>query len=92
MRRIRLVIRGVVQGVGFRYSMQHIARGAGATGWVRNVTNGTVEAEVQGDAAAVETVLDWAAKGPRGGVVDGVSMTEMPTTPDESGFEIRRDA
>mgnify|MGYP000845526971 CR=1 FL=1 len=92
MRRIRLVVRGVVQGVGFRYSMQHVARGAGATGWVRNLAGGSVEAEVQGDAAAVESVADWAAIGPRGGVVDDVAMTELTPVTDEDGFEIRRDA
>ena len=92
MRRIRLVVRGVVQGVGFRYSIQHIARGAGATGWVRNLSNGTVEAEVQGDAAAVEAVVDWSAKGPRGGSVVDVAMTEITPVPGDEGFEIRRDA
>ena len=92
MRRIRLVVRGIVQGVGFRYAMQHIARTVGATGWVRNRSDGTVEAEVQGDAAAVEAVLDWAAKGPRGGVVDDVAMTEVPLVTGDAGFEIRRDA
>ncbi|MEV8023922.1 acylphosphatase [Microbacterium sp. GbtcB3] len=92
MRRIRLVVRGIVQGVGFRYAMQHIARTVGATGWVRNLSDGTVEAEVQGGAAAVEAVLDWAAKGPRGGVVDDVAMTEVSTVEGDAGFEIRRDA
>ncbi|MCM3695696.1 acylphosphatase [Microbacterium oleivorans] len=92
MRRIRLVVRGIVQGVGFRFAMQHTARAAGATGWVRNLSNGTVEAEVQGDAAAVEAVVDWAAKGPRGGVVDDVVLTEVTPQDDEADFEIRRDA
>lgn len=92
MRRIRVVVRGVVQGVGFRYSTQHIARTAGATGWVRNRSDGTVEAELQGDAATVETVVEWVAKGPRGSVVDDVAMTEVPPVPDETRFEIRRDA
>ncbi|EZP28013.1 acylphosphatase [Microbacterium oleivorans] len=92
MRRIRLVVRGIVQGVGFRYSMQHVARGAGATGWVRNLANGTVEAEAQGGAAAVDAVQAWAATGPRGGVVDNLAVTEVPTVADETGFEIRRDA
>ncbi|MFJ6678685.1 acylphosphatase [Microbacterium sp. NPDC091382] len=86
------MIRGVVQGVGFRYSMQHVARGAGATGWVRNLAGGSVEAEVQGGAAVVESVVDWAATGPRGAVVDDVAGTEMPPVDDEDGFEIRRDA
>jgi len=37
-------------------------------------------------------VLDWAAKGPRGGVVDDVAMTEVPLVTGDAGFEIRRDA
>ncbi|MCK6080268.1 acylphosphatase [Microbacterium sp. EYE_5] len=92
MRRIRLVVRGVVQGVGFRFTMQHMAQQAGATGWVRNRGDGTVQAEVQGTASAVEAVVDWAARGPRGGSVDDVAMTEIEPLSDETGFEIRRDA
>ena len=60
----RLVIRGRVQGVWFRESMRQAAESHGATGWVRNRLDGTVEALVEGPAAAVEAMVRWAHRGP----------------------------
>ncbi len=49
---------GRVQGVGFRYSATYLARPLGLTGWVRNLWDGRVEMEVQGDDRAIERLLD----------------------------------
>ena len=68
----RLVIRGVVQGVGFRYAMLAQARLLGITGWVRNRRDGSVEAMVAGNAAQVAEMLAWSRIGPAGAVVDAV--------------------
>ena len=68
----RLLISGVVQGVGFRYSMVAQARLLGVTGWVRNRRDGRVEAMVSGDAAQIEAMLAWSRIGPPGGAVDRV--------------------
>ncbi len=87
---MHLMIDGVVQGVGFRFTMQHVAQGAGATGWVRNLADGRVEAEVEGTAEDVEVVLAWAARGPRGGSVTSVVRTDVPPR-GERTFEVRRD-
>jgi len=70
----RLVVTGRVQGVGFRAHLTREARADGVTGWVRNRLDGTVEAVVQGPAAAVERVIAWAHKGPPAGRVDHVRI------------------
>ena len=86
----RLVISGVVQGVGFRYSMMAQARLLGITGWVRNRRDGSVEAMVAGDAAQVEAMLAWSRRGPAGAVVDAV-MVETASG-EFAGFELRPSA
>jgi acylphosphatase len=67
-----LLIRGRVQGVGFREAMRREALARGCTGWVRNRRDGCVEAIVQGDPAAVEAVCAWARRGPPAARVDEV--------------------
>ena len=68
----RLVITGLVQGVGFRYSMAAQARLLGISGWVRNRRNGSVEAMIAGDAGQVAEMLAWSRIGPAGAAVDNV--------------------
>jgi len=73
-----LKISGRVQGVGFRYSMSEEAERLGVTGWVRNRRDGTVEAVIDGAPDAVEAVLAWARRGPRGASVTEVEVVEIP--------------
>jgi acylphosphatase len=82
-----LVISGRVQGVGFRYSMNEEAERLGVTGWVRNRRDGTVEAVIDGAPDAVEALLAWARRGPRGASVSEVQVTE--TAGSFEGFEMR---
>ncbi|CAM3455168.1 acylphosphatase [Occultella aeris] len=73
----RFVVRGRVQGVGFRYRCVRAATTAGVTGWVRNRTDGSVEAHVEGSPDAVEQVLTWARTGPEHARVDSVEVGEV---------------
>jgi acylphosphatase len=70
----RLVITGLVQGVGFRYSMMAQARLLGIAGWVRNRRDGSVEAMIAGNPAQIEQMLAWSRNGPAGSAVDNVTV------------------
>jgi acylphosphatase len=83
----RLLITGRVQGVGFRFYTQRKARELGLTGWVRNCRDGSVEAVIQGDPGAVETMIAWARRGPRSAVVSDVRVTDA--SGDYTAFETR---
>ena len=82
-----LLITGRVQGVGFRFYMQRKARELGLTGWVRNCRDGSVEAAIQGDSGAVETMIAWARRGPPSAVVAEVRVTDA--SGDFATFEAR---
>jgi acylphosphatase len=86
---MRLVIRGRVQRVGYRVSLDAQARARGVRGWVRNREDGAVEAVLQGAEDAVHAVSEWAWSGPRGASVHDVSATEEPITESFADFEIR---
>ncbi|HLI20894.1 MAG TPA: acylphosphatase [Stellaceae bacterium] len=60
----RIEIFGTVQGVGFRFFVTHAARAQGLRGWVRNRRDGSVEALLIGEAAAVAAVVEQARRGP----------------------------
>jgi acylphosphatase len=72
----RLVVRGLVQGVGFRFSMQREAMRLGVTGWVRNRRDGTVEAMAAGTPDAVQALVAWARRGPPSSRVDEVAVSD----------------
>jgi acylphosphatase len=84
----RLQITGRVQGVGFRYAMHDEAARLGVNGWVRNRSDGSVEALLQGEADAVEALTAWARHGPRGAHVDEVQIASEEDSP-HSGFQLR---
>lgn len=72
----RLVVRGRVQGVGFRVHMRTEAMRLGVAGWVRNRTDGTVEAFVQGEEGPVDRLIAWTRKGPASAQVTDVEIEE----------------
>ena len=83
-----IVVSGQVQGVFFRDSLRQRADAAGVTGWVRNRSDGRVEALIQGDSQAVEQVIEFARHGPDRAQVQRVEISE--TAPEaRGGFEVR---
>jgi acylphosphatase len=89
-RRVRIVVRGRVQGVGFRYAAVSEARRHGLSGWARNAPDGSVEIVAEGNAAAVEALLDWCRQGPPSARVSSMHQVEESDTQPLSGFDIRR--
>jgi acylphosphatase len=83
---LRLVIHGLVQGVFFRDSMRRKAQNLTVAGWVRNNSDGTVEAAVQGEPAAVDAIVRWARQGPQRAQVERVEIGQDEGS--YTGFEI----
>lgn len=84
-----LVIRGRVQGVGYRFFAQDTAEHHGLQGWVRNLPNGEVEAQVQGLRPVIELWVEDLKKGPPVARVESVDVDWRPCAAPFSGFEIR---
>ncbi|UNK69349.1 acylphosphatase [Microbacterium sp. H1-D42] len=89
MRSVRVIVRGRVQGVGFRWFVRDAAVARGVTGWVRNHADGSVEALLSGADADVDTVLSQLRTGPAFAHVDDVVMADAED-PHLREFEIRR--
>ena len=84
-----LRIRGLVQGVGYRNALHLEAIRLGLDGWVRNRSDGSVEALAAGSAPALDQLVAWARRGPPAARVAEVSW-EAVEPPTETGF--RREA
>ncbi|WP_395244375.1 acylphosphatase [Agromyces sp. MMS24-K17] len=89
MIRRRVVVSGLVQGVGYRYLARKHAQRLGVVGWVRNLPDGTVEAEIEGDEASVATMLRRLEAGPPGSQVTGLAVEEVAPL-GEAEFRIAR--
>jgi acylphosphatase len=90
-RAVRILVRGHVQGVGFRYFTRDTARRLGLRGWVRNLRDGrTVEVQAAGPAEAVEKLVHELRVGPPGAIVTDVDVSEPDPFPElPAAFEIR---
>jgi acylphosphatase len=89
-RRVRVTVRGRVQGVSYRASTAREARALGLLGWVRNRPDGTVELLAQGAAGDVERLIAWARQGPPAARVDALDLVEERPTEDLHAFEVLR--
>lgn len=88
-RRVRLLVGGRVQGVGFRYATARQARRLGLDGWVRNTPDGRVEIVAAGSGAEIEELRSWCEHGPPAARVDAVQCADDGGTETLSGFSIR---
>ena len=85
----RYLVRGRVQGVGFRYFTQAAAVRAGVGGWVRNNPDGTVEIAAAGEPDALARLEQEIRRGPPGARVDQVAISDDPAAAADAHFAIR---
>jgi acylphosphatase len=83
-----VLVRGFVQGVGFRYAVLDRARSRRLGGWVRNRKDGAVEAVFEGEPDAVDALVCYCQRGPRGAEVEGVEVVDEEPE-GLQGFEVR---
>lgn len=83
------MISGIVQGVFFRAHAQKTATELTLTGWVRNTSDGMVEAVAEGDEKPLEKFISWCRKGPPSARVDSVAVEWEDATNEFTGFNIR---
>ena len=84
-----LQISGRVQGVGYRYFAEETASSLGLRGWVRNLPDGKVEAEVEGPKAVIEKWISQLRKGPSLSTVEDVQIEWLHPSRRYSDFTIR---
>lgn len=72
----RVTVRGDVQGVSYRYYAQRRAEELGLVGWIRNQTDGSVEAHVEGPSDAVEAMVAWCGEGSPAAHVEDVARAD----------------
>ncbi len=88
MKRIRVHISGIVQGVNFRGATRRMAAELKLTGWVRNTSDGGVEAVFEGEDAAVDKAVVWCKTGPPAARVNKVTSSSEQYTGGFSDFRI----
>jgi acylphosphatase len=86
-RRVRVVVSGDVQGVGFRWSCRQQAGSRGVGGFVRNLPDGRVEAVFEGPSGALDALVAWCRTGPAWGRVEAIEVFDE-TAIGETAFRI----
>jgi acylphosphatase len=88
---LQVLYEGNVQGVGFRWSLRHVAKGFDVTGWVRNLPDGRVELQVTGEEDEVRAFLDQLAQGELHSLIHKQTENKFDKPVIARGFEIRYD-
>ena len=88
---LQVFYEGHVQGVGFRFTVRHIAKGFDVTGWVRNLPDGRVELQATGDEQEVRAFLDGVARSELHSLIRKQTENKLNEPVAARGFEIRHD-
>jgi acylphosphatase len=88
---LQVFYEGHVQGVGFRFTVRHIAKGFDVTGWVRNLSDGQVELQVTGDEEEVRAFLNQVAESELHSLIREQTENKLNEPVAARGFEIRHD-
>jgi acylphosphatase len=88
---LQVFFEGRVQGVGFRWSVRHIAKGFDVIGWVRNLLDGRVEMQVSGQESEVHAFIDAIDQSELRSYIRKTIENKLQTPVEANGFEIRHD-
>ena len=86
--RVRLFVTGKVQGVFFRQSLKAMAKKNDISGWVKNLSDGRVEAVLEGNEENVSRLVEWAHGGPANARVEDVDIRNEKFTAEFSKFDV----
>lgn len=87
--RAHIFVSGRVQGVFFRDNTRQKAEELGVSGWVKNLADGRVEAVFEGEKEKVESLIEWAKKGPSIAKVNGIDVEWQEYKGEFENFEVR---
>jgi len=81
-RSVHIVVKGRVQGVGYRYFVLNKAIELHINGWVKNLPNGDVEIEAHSESTNIKTFIDWLKIGPSMSDVKSININDIQTGDD----------
>ena len=87
--RAHVFVSGRVQGVLFRSEAKHEAESRGVKGWIRNLSDGRVEAVFEGEEEAVKSLIEFCRRGPLGAIVANVDLTWENYTGEFDDFKMK---
>jgi acylphosphatase len=87
--RLQAIVKGEVQGVGFRWAVQHQAGQLGLTGYAENLPDGSVEVVAEGDPDRLDQLEAFLHQGPRWAEVRSLNSRRTPATGEFRGFQAR---
>ncbi len=87
--RVRIIVKGRVQGVGYRFFTQRAALELGIKGYVRNLPDGTVEVVAEGSPEVIKKFIEKLKEGPPLAIVEDMEIQEIPPDEEFETFEVR---